>query len=52
MMHFEKSKSDLGFVSILNYHLTSLQVILPLLQMQQAMLLVESHARAATTKIS
>lgn len=48
----EKSKHDLGFTSILNDHIASLELTLPLLQMEQAILWAESHARAATTKIN
>ena len=50
--HVEKSKHDLGFTSILNYHIASLELTLPLFQMEQAILWAESHARAATTKIN
>lgn len=52
VMHIEKSKHDLGFTSILNYHIASLELTLPLLQMEQAILWAESHARAATTKVN
>lgn len=42
----EKSKSELGFsnmASILNYHIASLEVTLPLLQMEQTVLWADSH---------
>lgn len=50
--NIEKSKSELGFASILNHHIASLEVTLPLLQMEQAILWAESHVRAATIKIN
>jgi len=49
---YYKIQHDLGFTSILNYHIASLELTLPLLHMEQAILWEESHARAATTKIN
>ena len=41
----EKSKSKLGFASILNHYIASLEVAVPLMQMEQAIVWAESHAR-------